>query len=438
MAGGTWTLQNKSRPGAYVNFKAIPNLENVSAARGIVAMPLTLNWGPEAQIVEIYSTDLADGGIKKKLGYDANNSALLQVRECLKNCYKLLAYRVNTGGDEATATLGNLTATAKYPGTRGNDIKVAIESKTSTFDVIVYLDNTVVDKQNVAAITDLVNNDYVVFSGSGDLAPSAATALAGGTNGTSSAGNYTAFFELLKTQEWQVLGLPLDDDDIAAEAVEAIRAMREDLGKKVQAVVYDYAADYEGIISTKQGYISETDTVSAVDFVAYAAGISAGVDLPNPNTYREIEGAINIVNPMTSAEVEAALAAGFMAISRRTDGVIVIEQDINTLTSFTADKPKEFRKNRLIRTLDEIANMVTRLFENRFIGKVNNDTTGRELFKQAVTKEISALQDASAIEGFSSDDVSVSKGTDDDSVIVALSIQPVDAMEKLYMTVEVN
>ena len=49
-----------------------------------MAMPLVLNWGPEAQIVEIYSTDLTDGGIKKKLGYDANNSALLQVRECLK------------------------------------------------------------------------------------------------------------------------------------------------------------------------------------------------------------------------------------------------------------------------------------------------------------------------------------------------------------------
>lgn len=438
MAGGTWTLQNKNRPGAYVNFKAVPDPNSATAARGIMAMPLVLNWGPEAQIVEIYSTDLTDGGIKKKLGYDANNSALLQVRECLKNCYKLLAYRVNTGGDEAIATLGNLTVTAKYPGTRGNDIKVAIESKTSTFDVIVYLDNTVVDKQNVAAITDLVNNDYVIFSGSGTLAATAATALTEGTNGTSPDVNYTAFFELLKSQEWQVLGLPLDDDDIAAEAVEAIRTMREDLGKKVQAVVYDYAADYEGIISTKQGYITASDTISAVDFVAYAAGISAGVDLPYPNTYREIEDALNIVNPMTSEEIETALATGYMVISRRTDGVIVIEQDINTLTTFSSDKPKEFRKNRLIRTLDEIANTITRLFENRFIGKINNDVTGRELLKQAISKELTALQDMSAIENYDADDITVALGDDADSVVVTLGIQPVDAMEKLYMTVEVN
>ena len=112
----------------------------------------------------------------------------------------------------------------------------------------------------------------------------------------------------------------MDDDDIAAEAVEAIRTMREDLGKKVQAVVYDYAADYEGIISTKQGYITASDTISAVDFVAYAAGISAGGRFALPNTYREIEDALNIVNPMTSEEIETALATGYMVISRRTDG----------------------------------------------------------------------------------------------------------------------
>ena len=89
MAGGTWTLQNKARPGAYINFKAVPDPGDVTSTRGVAAMPLVLNWGPEAQIIEVYSTDLTDGAISKKLGYNANATEILQVRECLKGCYKL-------------------------------------------------------------------------------------------------------------------------------------------------------------------------------------------------------------------------------------------------------------------------------------------------------------------------------------------------------------
>ena len=53
MAGGTWTLQNKARPGAYINFKAVPDPGDVTSTRGVAAMPLVLNWGPEAQIIEV-------------------------------------------------------------------------------------------------------------------------------------------------------------------------------------------------------------------------------------------------------------------------------------------------------------------------------------------------------------------------------------------------
>ena len=70
--------------------------------------------------------------------------------------------------------------------------------------------------------------------------------------------------------------------------------------------------------------------------------------------------------------------------------------------------------------------------KNRFIGKINNDVTGRELLKQAISKELTALQDMSAIENYDADDITVALGDDADSVVVTLGIQPVDAMEKLY------
>ena len=438
MAGGTWITQTKPRPGAYVNFIAAAEDNTGIASRGVATMPLVLNWGPEEEVVEILSTDLADGNAVAKIGYGVSAAESLLFRECLKHCYKLLAYRVNSGGDEATATLGNLVATAKYPGTRGNDLSVAVLTASAAFDVVTYLDGAEMDRQWVSSIDALVTNDWVVFSGEGVLAAVAATDLELGTNGTSDLTAYQTYMELMKTYDWQVMGFPVEVSGLPAAAETFIREMRESLGKKVQAVVYNDAADYEGIISTKQGYETESETISATDFVAWATGATAGAAISDSNTYKEISGAVGIVNPLSDAEIETALAQGFMVVSRRTDGVIVIEQDINTLITFDTDKSSAFRKNRFIRTVDEISNSITRLFENSFIGKISNNAAGRDLFRQALVKYLATVQDADAIQNFDDAEITVTQGTDADSVIVSLAIQPVDSMEKLYMTVEVN
>lgn len=438
MAGGTWITQTKARPGAYVNFKAAVETDTGIASRGVATMPLVMDWGPEEEVVEILSTDFADGNATAKIGYGISAAESVLFRECLKNCYKLLAYRVDSGGAKADATLGELTATALHPGTRGNALSVAVLAADTLFDIVTYLDDTEVDRQRVATIAALVDNDWVTFSGTGDLAATVATDLEGGTNGTSNLAAYQEYMELMKTYDWQVMGFPVEVSGLPAAAEAYIRVMRETLGKKVQAVVYNDAADYEGIISTKQGYSTATETISATQFVAWATGASAGASIAASNTYAEITDAIDIVNPLSDAEIEAALAQGFMVISRRTDGVIVIEQDINTLITFDDDKSEVWRKNRFIRTGDEIANSVTRLFENQFIGKISNNAAGRDLFRQALVKYLNTVQAADAIQNFDAAEITVAAGTDADSIIVSMAIQPVDSMEKLYMTVEVN
>ena len=50
-----------------------------------------------------------------------------------------------------------------------------------------------------------------------------------------------------------------------------------------------------------------------------------------------------------------------------------------------------------------------------------------------------SLAAAGAVETFDgSSDITVERGLSADSVTVTLAVQPVDAMEKLYMTVEVQ
>lgn len=440
MAGGTWIVQNKVRPGAYLNFIPVVVPEVTLADRGIATMPLVMDWGPEGQVIEVLSPDLVDGKSLAKIGYTAANAESLLFRLCLNHCYKLLAYRINSGGDKATATLGNLVVTAKYSGLRGNDISVAVVENDSDFDVVTYLDGVEKDRQTVAAIADLTANDWAAFRGTGALAASVATALVDGTNGTIGVNAYTTYFEAMKTQSWQVMGIPSSDATLPPLLKAYIIDLRDNKGKKVQGVAYNYAADYEGIISSKQGYKTATETISAVNFVAWVTGASALAKANESNTYKLIDGATEIISPMTDDEIVEALKAGWYVISKRTDGKIIIEQDINTLVTFTAgQKNKVFRKNRVMRTLDDIGTKITNIFETGYIGKMNNSAAGRDLFKSDIIKYCQALQAESAIQSFDSqNDISIAQGSDIDSVFVGLNIQPVDSMEKLYMTVEVG
>ena len=149
-----------------------------------------------------------------------------------------------------------------------------------------------------------VANDWVTFQSSGALVALAVTSLTGGANGTVASENYTAYLTAVKGKDWQVMALPTDDDDIFPNVKAYIRDLRENDGKKVQAVLYDYAADYEGIITVKQGYQRDGVTVSPTNFVAWVAGVSAGAEMAESNTYRVVDDAEEIIGAMTNQELK--------------------------------------------------------------------------------------------------------------------------------------
>ena len=130
MAGGSFLVQNKVRPGAYINFIAkAKSLMNVSD-RGIATMALPMSWGPEGVIIDLLSSDLVDGSSLAKIGYSGTDAESLPFRLCLNNCYQLKAYRADKGSVKASATVGTggalFTLKAKHGGICGNLIKVII------------------------------------------------------------------------------------------------------------------------------------------------------------------------------------------------------------------------------------------------------------------------------------------------------------------------
>ena len=169
LGGGKFTIQNKKLPGTYINFVSATKASQNMSERGIAAVALELNWGNDTDIFSVNAEDFVKNSLKI-FGYNYADEALKKLRELFINVKTLHIYRLNNAGDKATNTF----ATAKYSGTRGNDLRVVIVQNIddpSMFDVSLYLGTTLVDKQTVASSADLIDNDFVVWNKNAELAP---------------------------------------------------------------------------------------------------------------------------------------------------------------------------------------------------------------------------------------------------------------------------
>ncbi len=249
----------------------------------------------------------------------------------------------------------------------------------------------------------------------------------------------TSALSALRTIQFNVLAYPYDGTGFDSNKLaisEWIESMRDVEGKKMQGVLANYTADSEAVINVTQGItLSDGTNLTAAQAVAWVAGITAGAGINKSNTGRKYTGAVDIVPRMTKSEMEAAITAGKFIFKVDSAQNVTAVYDINSLTSETVDKGKVFRKNRVIRTLDGINNDIVEIFESNYIGKINNNADGRSLLRATLIEYFNELQRLNAIQNFTAEDVMVSAGTDSDAVIIDCYIQPVDSVEKIYITV---
>lgn len=450
MAGGTFIAQNKVRPGAYINFKAVSAPAINVGERGVAAMPIATGWGPD--YIELYSEELLSGKSLLKVGCTYADEEALVYRLVLSNTYKLLIARTDlTSAASATATVGNLVVTAKYKGDFGNRISVIIAKvgDTSNYDVTTAVDGIGKNTQRIATIDSLVGNDWVDFSIEDEeesLVPTvtAGTQLTGGASGTESAQSVSDAIAVLATKTFNVLGCMSSESAVKQYIKTTIRHLREDEGRKCKAIVLDYGglagADYEGITSCKQGYKTQDGEITAGQFVAQLTGMSAGAELGVSLTHKAIEGAIEVVgDPKSNADIIEALKTGYLVLSQLNDGTVIIEQDINTLCNDLTNKDDSFKKNLIINTLDEIGNTIQLTWDKTYCGKVHNNPTQRKNYRAALIQYFRTLESLELIQNFNKDtDIIVNQGENLDSVVVEWWVKPVDVMEKLYMTTNVR
>lgn len=423
LGGGTFTAQNKPLPGAYINFVSLAAASAALSGRGIATMPLELDWGVSGEVFEVSSAEFQKNSMKL-FGYHYTDEKLKGVRDLLKNITTLYAYRLNGGGQKASGTL----ATAKYAGTRGNDIKIVTEKSiddTSKFVVKTLLGTTVVDAQTVSAVADLVANDYVVFGSTGSLAEGT-VALNGGTNATVDVAAHQAYLDIIESYSYNAMGVVTNDDSVKDVYVNFCKRMRDEVGAKFQVVLYGKAADYEGVINVKNG----------ADLVYWVTGAVAGCAVNKTVLNKLYDGEYAVTTNYTQTELAQAIKNGEFVLHKVGADVRVLE-DINSLVTTTDTKGDIFKDNQTVRVIDQIANDIAVLFNTKYLGTIPNDEAGRISLWADIVKHHAELQSIRAIEDFSDEDVIVERGIDKRSVVVTDAVTIVNAMAKLYMTVTI-
>lgn len=433
LGGGTFIAQNKVLPGAYINFISVAKATATLSDRGFAAMGLELDWGQDGQIIEITQGDFQKDSMKL-LGYSYADDKMKGIREMMSKLKTLYAYKLTSGGEKAS----NKFATAKYCGVRGNDIKIAIQANVddnSLFDVQTILDTTIVDVQVVAKATDLAANDYVAFKTDVALEITASTPLTGGTNGTADAAAHQAFLDKIESYpSINAIGYVGTDNTIKSLYVAFAERMRDSVGVKFVAVVYNKAADYEGAINVKNKVLD--DGADEASLVYWATGVAAGTAVNASATNMVYDGEYTIDTNYTQSQLEKAIKSGEFTLHQVGDKVHVLS-DINSLVTTTATKGEDFKSNQTIRVLDQIATDIASLFVTKYLGVIPNDADGRTSLWNDIVKHHQQLLSLRAIENFTEEDVQVAQGDTKKAVVVSDAVTVVNAMEKLYMTVMV-
>lgn len=436
LGGGTFVLQNKDLPGAYINFVSAASANPALSDRGIATMPLELDWGVDGEVFEVTSGDFQKNS-RKIFGYDYTHDKLKGLRDLFLNAQTLYAYKL-TGTEAAKAS--NDLAEALYKGVRGNDLKIAIQKNAddpSLYDVQTILDTAIVDVQTVSKVDELKPNDFVMFKISElqEDSITAGKALTGGKNGTVNGDAHQAYLDAIESYTFNTMGVVIDSDDVTKGLYAAFnKRLREEMGIKFQLVLYNKAADYYGTINVKNKTLDEG--YSPASLVYWVTGVEAGCAVNRSVQNRIYDGEFTVDTKLTQTQLIQAIKAGEFTLHKVGSDVRVLS-DINSMVTTSDTQGDVFKDNQTIRVIDQIGNDIAVLFNTKYLGVVPNDNAGRVSLWSDIVKHHEQLQEIRAIENFKDSDVTVEQGNTKKSVVVGDYVTVVNAMDKLYMTVTV-
>lgn len=248
----------------------------------------------------------------------------------------------------------------------------------------------------------------------------------------------------LKTEDANVIVYPYLKSTTSASTAQQtianwVKAMQEEEGKNITAVLTNYVADSQYVINNVQGVtLSDGSTLTAAETGAWISGVTAGAKITESNTARKFVGAIDVTPRMTKTEMETAIKAGKLILTVDKSQNVTVVADVNSLTSTTQTLGDIMKQNRSVRTACGIREDIGTVWDSNIKGKYNNNEEGRSIFKSALVEYFADLERRGAIQNFSADDITVEAGTAINAVVVTVAVQLVGSMEIAYITVNLT
>ena len=240
----------------------------------------------------------------------------------------------------------------------------------------------------------------------------------------------------LEPYEFNILCAYTEATQDVSAYVTGIKSWRDDLGKKCQLVVYNQdEVDHEGVINVVSTV--STEDAPAYALIAWVAGAEAGCKVNESCTNMLYDGEYEVITDKTQSQLEACIKNGQIAFHLVYGDVRMLE-DINSLTTTSADKGEDFKYNQTIRVIDQIANDIAKLFNTKYLGKIPNNASGRVSLWADIVSHHRELESLQAIENFDANLLTVEQGNTKKSVVVNDVITVVNSMAQLYMTVVVQ
>lgn len=489
--GGIFSKSNRpTLPGAYFNFEQQQAAAVPSNPGTAVAIPFTHDWGPFETVTRVSSF----AEFQSVFGASDDTEGYRAVRQAFQGegfdgrggAGEVVCYRFGgSSAAKAAITLNNssaaaaITLTARYEGTRGNDLRVTTQdlAADSTKNELIILDGTTIVERYEYADTDITNlaaqinesSDWVtagsVTSGTA-LATVSGSALTGGNDGTTLlAADWTAALDALSVHRFAVFcAYGLTDSTIRTTVATWIDD-QNDLGKRFFGVFGGAAGETLATARTRSAALANSNivnvgigtvtdatlgsgqtsqTLSTAEFAARVAGALAARGEYQSLTHARFAG-VELTVGATLSELESAFDAGIVALARDSHATapVHIKTGLTTWTRSvaTADKPYLiYRQPKYVRTIHGIEADLTQWAEENIIGvRVINDTT-----REAVVGEVKArLAEREALGAIQAGwtvgiDQSPPPSDDDEFVAIVISASFARALEQVYFTVSVG
>jgi hypothetical protein len=230
---------------------------------------------------------------------------------------------------------------------------------------------------------------------------------------------------------------------VRAAGKKIIMVTGSDSGDAVSAAKTDAEAfNNEGIVYIHPGYTDDNEGAVLTTYHGYlaaarVAGIIAGQTFRETPTFQQISGITDLVVRLGSTNVKSLLTSGIVPLVY--DGRnFKIERGVTTLSNPSTTQSADNQKIKIVRILDNINNAVVNAISDTIIGQVSNDDQGRSMVISLITNFLYTMSVDGAIEETYTVEEDPANPPVDDRFYIRIGLTPIDAIEFVYLTVEIS